>query len=109
MKQVIVRIRDCRPTYTKTIARYYFYSVYSYQYDVMDCVKTLLPGQEIYIKIGNLYSKYISYEDVDEACSINNSLIVYDDEWETFEDALYGQLLEDYNVNYYMKKYLPLE
>ena len=27
MKQVIIRVRDCRQTYTKTIKSFYFYSV----------------------------------------------------------------------------------
>lgn len=99
MKQVIVRIRDCRPTYTKTIARYYFYCVSSYEYDVMDCVKTLLPGQEIWIKIGNQYSKFVSYEEILEACALNKT---------SFEEELRYQLLEDYSVNYNMKEYLPV-
>lgn len=99
MKQVIVRIRDCRPTYTKTVARYYFLCVSSYEYDVMDCVKTLLPGQEIWIKIGNLYSKFISYEEIIEACEINKT---------SFEEELRYQLLEDYSVNYNMREYLPV-
>ena len=97
MKQVIVRIRDCRPTYTKTIAKYYFYCVSSYEYDVMDCIKTLLPGQEIWIKVGNLYSKYISYEELMENSQIDGI---------TMEEELYNNLKNDYSLNYYMKEYL---
>lgn len=98
MKQVIVRIRDCRPTYTKTIAKYYFYCVSSYEYDIMDCIKTLLPGQEIWIKVGNLYSKYISYEELMENSQIDDI---------TMEEELYNNLKNDYSLNYYMKEYLP--
>ena len=98
MKQVIVRIRDCRPTYTKTIAKYYFLCVSSYEYDVMDCIKTLLPGQEIWIKVGNLYSKYISYEELMENSQIDGI---------TMEEELYNNLKNDYSLNYYMKEYLP--
>ena len=99
MKQVIVRIRDCRPTYIKTIARHYFYSVSQYEYEVMDCVKNLLPGQEIYIKVGNLYSKFVSYEDILESCEINHT---------TFEEELYNNVVNDYNIKYYIKDYLPI-
>lgn len=98
MKQVIIRIRDCRPTYIKTVARYYFLCVSSYEYDVMDCVKTLLPGQEIWIKVGNLYSKYISYEELVENAQKDDI---------TIDEELYNNLLEDYNLNYYINQYLP--
>ncbi len=98
MKQVIVRIRDCRLTYRKTIARYYFLSVSSYHYDVMDCVKTLLPGQEIEIKVGSTFCKYISYEDI---------LNLAEDYGESFDDCLYHELVDDSEMNYYIKNYLP--
>ena len=98
MKQVIVRIRDCRPTYIKTIARYYFYCLASYQEDIMDCTFDLLPGQEIWVKVGNLYSKFISYEEIQELMQENGS---------SFEEELYNNLCNDYSLNYYMKEYLP--
>ena len=100
MKQVIVRVKDCRPTYSKTIARYYFYCVSSYMYDVLDCVKNLLPGQEIEIKVGNQYITWVSYEDMLEA--INSG------DYESERDFLYHRLLNDSSLVYYIKEYLPV-
>ena len=98
MKQIIIRVRDCRPTYTKTIKSFYFYSCSSYEYDAYDCVKDLMPGQELYIKVGNQYAKFISYEDVQEYCNEENM---------TFDSALRHLLFEDYSLNYNIKEYLP--
>ena len=98
MRQVIIRVRDCRQTYTKTIAKYYFYSQSSYEWESYDCVKDLMPGQELYIKVGNVYCKYISFEDVLEYCK---------EEDMTFDSALWHLLVEDYSLNYYIKEYLP--
>lgn len=98
MRQVIVRLRDCRPTYTKTIRTRYYYSQAQYKQQVYDDFKDLLPGQEIYIKIGNQFSAYISYED-----NAKDSEIDYID----FDDELYDNLTNNYNINYYIEKYLP--
>lgn len=98
MKQVIVRIRDCRPTYTKTIAKYYFLCVSSFECDVMDCINSLLPGQEIYIKVGNLYSKFVSYEELLENSQINGTAL---------DEELYNNLKNDYSLNYWLNQYLP--
>ena len=98
MRHVIVRLRDCRPTYTKTIRTRYYYSQAQYKHEVYNDFKDLLPGQEIYVKIGNQFSAYISYED-----NARDSEIDYVD----FDDELYDNLTNDYNINYYMERYLP--
>lgn len=98
MRQVIVRLRDCRPTYIKTIKKCCYYSQAHYKQQVFDDFKDLLPGQEIYIKIGNQFSAYISYED-----NAKDSEIDYID----FEDELHDNLINNYSINYYIERYLP--
>ena len=98
MKQVIVRLRDCRPTYTKTIRTRYYHSQAQYKHQVFDDFKDLLPGQEIYIKIGNQFRAYISYEDNIRDSEVDNV---------SEEDELYDNLTNNYNINYYMERYLP--
>lgn len=98
MKQVIVRIRDCKATGFKTVATAYYYSKNQYRDEVIDFVKTLMPHQEIYVKVGNQYSKYISYEEIVER---------YQNTLETVDEVLYDELLDDGTLNYYIKEYLP--
>lgn len=98
MKQVIVRIRDCRATGVKTVATAYYYSKNQYRDEVIDFVKTLMPHQEIYVKVGNQFSKYISYEEIVER---------YQNTLETVDEVLYDELLDDGTLNYYIKEYLP--
>lgn len=98
MKQVIVRIRDCRATGYKTVATAYYYSKNQYRDEVIDFVKTLMPHQEIYVKVGNQFSKYISYEDIVQR---------YENTLETIDEVLYDELLDDGTLNYYIKEYLP--
>ena len=100
MKQVIVRIRECRHTYTKTIKTFYFYNYASYEFDAYDYLKDLMPGQEIYIKVGNKYAKFISYEDVENAMKEDNC--------DDFDYELYTMLHYDSNLNWWLKEYLPL-
>ena len=97
MKQVIVRIRDCRATGYKTVKTAYYYSKNQYRDEVIDFVKTLMPHQEIYVKVGNQFSKYISYEDI---------LQRYQNTLETVDEVLYDEILEDGTLNYYIKEYL---
>ena len=99
MKQVIVRVRDCRPTYIKTLHTYHFYGVSNYKHGVFDCVKDLLPGQEIYIKVGNQYAKFILYEEILEYMQMNHT---------TFDEELEYQLVEDDSLLYHITNYLPL-
>lgn len=96
MKQVIVRIKDCRATYTRTLAVAYFYSVNQYKSEVRDFVKCLMPHQDIYVKVGNQYSKYISYEELFEL-EINGGV----------DDALTHELIDDEDLMYHIKEYLP--
>lgn len=98
MKQVIVRIRDCKATRYKTVATAYFYTRAHYRDEILDFAKTLMPHQEIYIKVGNQYSKYISYEEIMEASEIDE---------QTFDDELYTQLIDNYSLNYEITNYLP--
>lgn len=98
MKQVIIRIRDCRPTYFKTVAKKYCYSVASFEYDGMDFIKSnLLPGREVYIKVGNQYAFYLSYEELEDyakECDLDMDM------------ALYNRI-NNYSTLYYVKEYLP--
>ncbi len=96
MKQVIVRIKDCRATYTRTLAVAYFYSVNQYKSEVLDFVKGLMPHQEIYVKVGNQYSKYISFE---ELYDLEITRVV--------DDALTHELINDEDLMYHIKEYLP--
>lgn len=98
MKQVIVRIKDCRATYSKTISRAYYYSVNQYESEVLDFVKTLMPGQEIHINVGRNYYKFISYEDLLENAQINES---------TFDDEMYHEVIDDDFLMSEIKDYLP--
>ena len=97
MKKVIVRLRDCHPTYIKTLRKRYYYSQSHYSYEVFDDFKDLQPGQEIWIKFGNQYEKFITYEDVLENSQLDN---------ETFDDELYHMLVSEYDVDYFLKQYL---
>lgn len=99
MKQVIARIRDCRPNGFKTIASKHFYSVAQYEYEIMDFVKTLMPGQEVYIKVGNKYQYFKSYEELMEDSNYNKI---------TLDDEMFYDFREDYSLNYYIKNYLPI-
>lgn len=98
MKQVIVRIRDCRATGFKTVKTAYYHSKAQYRDEILDFVKTLMPHQEIYVKVGNQFSKYISYEEIVER---------YQNTLETVDEVLYDELLDDGTLNYYIKEYLP--
>lgn len=98
MKQVIVRIKDCRATYTRTLAVAYFYSVSQYESEVLDFVKGLMPHQEIYVKVGNQYSKYISFEELVE---------LYENTTESVDDVIYHELIDDEDLMYHIKEYLP--
>lgn len=98
MKQVIARIRDCRPNGFKTVEVKYFYSVAQYEYEIMDFVKTLMPGQEIYIKVGNKFQYFKSYEEIMEESNYNKI---------TPDDEMYYDFKENYSLNYHIKEYLP--
>lgn len=99
MRQVIVRLRDCRPTYTKTIKTCYYYSQAQYKSEVFNDFENLMPGQEIYVKIGNRYCIWITYE---EAESASNS-----GDYDSVEDYIYNKLVRDYSLNYHVENYLP--
>lgn len=98
MRQVIVRLRDCRPTYSKTIRIRYYYSQAQYKSQVFDDFKDLMPGQEIYVKIGNQYATFIEYEDVDECARIDDF---------TFDQELWHKLVDSHSILYYLRDYLP--
>ena len=98
MKQIIVRIRDCRINSIKTIKKAYFHSVAQYKDEIADFAYGLMPGQEIYIKVGNLYGYFITYEEILDDSNINS--------W-NFDEVLRDKLLNDGSLNYYMKSYLP--
>ena len=61
MKQVIVRLRDCRTNRIKTIRKHYYYTKAQYEFDVYDDFKDLMPGQEIWVKFGNQHDEFITY------------------------------------------------
>lgn len=98
MKQVIVRIRDCKATYSKTIAKAYFYSKSHYESEVIDFVKTLMPHQEIEISFGRELILYYSYEQLQEYAREN--------EW-TFDKQLYHSMIENDSIGYELANYLP--
>lgn len=98
MKQVIIRIRDCRPTYTKTRTKFYYYSIAQYKSDAVGDCLCLMPGEEIWIKVGNLYSKYISYEELMENSQKDGI---------TSDAELYNNLIEDESLKYWLNQYLP--
>lgn len=98
-RQVIVRLKDCKATYTKTIRTMYYYTTVQYGYDVFDDFKDLMPGQEIYVKVGNRYCTWISYEEAEDAANSGA--------YESIEEYIYCRLLEDYSLNYHIENYLP--
>ena len=99
MKQVIVRLRDCRTTHAKTIRIRYYYTQSQYEYEVFDDFKDLMPGQEIYVKIGNRYATWISYEEAEDA--VNSG------DFKDIEEYIYCKLLDNYSLDYHIEDYLP--
>ena len=98
MKQVIVRLRDCRTNRLKTIRKCYYYSQSQYREQVYDDFKDLMPGQEIWVKIGNQHSEFITYEEVLENSQMDDL---------TFDDELYYMLTNRYTIDYFLNDYLP--
>lgn len=98
MKQVIVRLRDCRINSIKTIRKHHYYSQCQYREEVYNDFKDLMPGQEIFVKFGNKHAEFITYEEVLENSQLDN---------ETFDDELYYMLTNSYNIDYYLRQYLP--
>ena len=98
MRQVIVRLRDCRATNYKTLkVEHYFYAS-QYKSLVFEHFKDLMPGQEIYVKVGNKYSTWITYEEAENA--VNSG------ECSSIEEYIHSRLFEDYLVHYYIENYL---
>lgn len=98
MKQVIVRLRDCRVNKIKTLKKAYYSSQAQYEYYVYKDFKDLMPGQEIYVKIGNRYSFYLTYEEIVEYAKIDNT---------TFDEELNHYLTNNMVGSFYIKEYLP--
>ena len=98
MKQVIIRLKDCRTTYRKTLRKCSYYSVAQYKENCYEDFSDILPGQELEIKVGNKYVLYISYEEIIDYMKQNN---------DEFDDELYYALLEDWELMHYIKEYLP--
>lgn len=98
MKQVIVRIKNCRATYSKTIAKMYCYSVAQFEEQIIDFCKELLPHQEIEISVGRQYITYLSYEDICDYAKYNE---------QDFDAQLYDSLIDDYALRYEIRQYLP--
>ena len=98
MKQVIVRLRDCRVNTIKTIRKNYYYSKASYMENVFNDFKDILPGQEIYVKVGNVISFFISYEEVLWESAENKT---------DFDEELKYHLTQAYMIEHYIKEYLP--
>lgn len=97
MKQVIARLRDCRTNSIKTIRRRYYYSQAQYEAEVYDDFKDIMPGQEIYIKFGNKFSLYITYEELMKNIESNE---------QDFDTELWYELVNSYSVDYFLKQYL---
>lgn len=98
MKQVIVRLRDCRTNRIKTIRKRYYYSKAQYEFDVYDDFKDLMPGQEICVKFGNQHEEFITYEEVFADAETDKS---------DFDYELYYRLTMSCNITHYLEQYLP--
>ena len=98
MKQVIVRLRDCRDNKIKTLRKANYYSQAQYNECVYNDFKDLMPGQEIYVKIGNRYSFYLTYEEIYEYAKIDNT---------TFDEELNHYLTNNVVGEIFIKEYLP--
>lgn len=57
-----------------------------------------MPGQEVYVKVGNLYGYFVSYEEILDDMTVDHC---------DFDEELYNKLLNNYSLNYYLKEYLP--
>ena len=102
MKQIIVRIKDYDG---KLIAKDYYYSQARFNDEGADFIYQFLnPGCEVQIKIGNLYSKYLTHS---ELLDIIKEVELLDNTNYNERECIYDYLINDYGVQYYMKEYLP--
>lgn len=99
MKQVTVRIREYKNTGVGKIThKAHFMCLNQFRWGIADTINdNLMPGQEVYIRVGRNYSKYISYEDIREYTNENNC---------DFETAIYDLIENDNDLNYHIKEYL---
>lgn len=96
MKQVIIRIRDVDG---KLRDKFYYtsqaqFNSYAYK-DILE--SSLTSGYEIDIKFGNEYRTFKTYEELLDDAKFNCT---------DLDDEIYT-LVNEYNVQYYLKQYLP--
>lgn len=102
MKQIIIRVKDYDG---KLIAKDYYYSQARFNDEAADFIYQFLnPGYGVQIKIGNLYSKYLTHSELLDIMKEVNLLSINNC---NEKECIYDYLINDYSVQHYMKEYLP--
>lgn len=101
MKQIIIRVKDYKG---RLIAKDYYYSQARFNEEAAEFIYlNLNPGDEVQIKIGNLYCQYLTHSELLDIMK-EYELDGYDyTEYEVIRDYL----IQGYSIQYYMKEYLP--
>lgn len=102
VKQIIIRIKDCKG---KLVAKDYYYSQTRFNEEASNFIyRFLRPGDEVQIKIGNQYAKYLTHSELLDLMK----------DYELLDGVKYNEkkiiqmfLVDDYGVQYYMKEHLP--
>lgn len=102
MKQVIIRIKDYDG---KLIAKDYYYSQARFNDEGANFIYQFFnPGYEVQIKIGNSYSKYLTHS---ELLDIIKEVELVDNTTYNEKECIYDYLINDYDIQYCIKEYLP--
>lgn len=102
MKQIIIRIKDYKG---KLIAKDYYYSQVRFNDEAAEFIfKNFEPGDEVQIKIGNLYTLYFTHSELMDAMQ---DYKIYDNLDLNHKQVIQLKYIEDYSIQYYMKEYLP--